>query len=95
MEQAYDQFRLAGVPAQASNNVGFLYEERGELARAYDYYMIALQEDPELTQARRNLERVCSQLGRPLPALPQPAAPPPTPSFEPPAATPAQSEPTS
>jgi len=95
MTRAYSEFRLAGVPAQASNNVGFLYEERGELARAYDYYVTALQEDPELTQARRNLERVCVQLGRPLPDLPEPTPPPKPSSFEPPADPPTPPEPKS
>jgi Flp pilus assembly protein TadD len=69
MEAAYRHFRRAGRPAQASNNMGYVLETKGELERAYDYYLIALSQDPNLVQARRNLERVCSRLGRPVPPL--------------------------
>ncbi|MBN2526278.1 MAG: tetratricopeptide repeat protein [Deltaproteobacteria bacterium] len=69
MSQALTSFKLAGVPAQAYNNMGFVHEERGELERAYNYYLQALELDPVLMQARRNLERVCAVLGRPIPQL--------------------------
>lgn len=69
MQEALQQFRLAGVPAQASNNLGFVYESRGELERAYELYLAALNQDPALVQARRNLHRVCERLGRPEPEL--------------------------
>jgi hypothetical protein len=49
--------------------MGFVHEERGDLERAYEYYMIALKQDPDLAQARRNLTRVCSRLGRPVPEV--------------------------
>lgn len=94
LDRAYRHFRLAGRPAQASNNMGFVHEERGEFERAYEYYVIALKEDPELRQARRNLERVCRQLGRPVPELevqsPEPGEPLPPPAVPsaPPVATP-------
>jgi Flp pilus assembly protein TadD len=67
MDKARQHFTLAGPPAQASNNLGFVHESRGELERAHDLYLEALGQDPELLQARRNLERMCERLGRPMP----------------------------
>lgn len=67
--QAYHHFKLAGLPAQASNNMGFVHETRGDLEKAYQYYKVAVKQDSELVQARRNLERVCKRLGRPLPEI--------------------------
>jgi Flp pilus assembly protein TadD len=67
MKEALQHFELAGVPAQARNNLGFVYESRGELEKAYDMYREALDADPALRQARRNLSRMCERLGRPVP----------------------------
>ena len=67
MDQALAHFKLAGPPAQAINNLGFVAEERGQLERAYALYAEAVEQDGELIQARRNLERVSLKLGRPLP----------------------------
>jgi Flp pilus assembly protein TadD len=74
--QAEAHFKLAGPPAQASNNLGFVFEERGEDERAYAYYVRALKEDPRLIPARSNLERVCKRLGRPMPEIKLPRAAP-------------------
>jgi len=69
LDLAVSHFKLAGPPAQASNNLGYLFEQRGELDRAYDQYALAVAQDGELIQARRNLERVSTRLGRPLPGV--------------------------
>jgi Flp pilus assembly protein TadD len=83
MDAAHKHFLLAGPAAQASNNVAFVYEESGNLPRAYDFYVISIHEDPGLIQARLNLERVCERLGRDLPELPEPPQPAP-PALPPP-----------
>lgn len=70
MKSASQHFALAGPPAQVSNNLGVLHEDRGELEAAYAYYLTAAQIDPQLVPARANLRRVCQALGRPLPELP-------------------------
>jgi Flp pilus assembly protein TadD len=72
LAKAAEQFALAGPPAQVSNNLGVLQEERGELEAAYTYYLTAAQIDPLLVPARANLQRVCTALGRELPELPDP-----------------------
>jgi Flp pilus assembly protein TadD len=72
-DKAEAQFGLAGPPAQASNNLGFLHEQRGELEPAYGYYLQAVQQDPLLEQARDNLKRVCVQLDRPVPEVELPS----------------------
>jgi Flp pilus assembly protein TadD len=69
LDKAYAHFRLAGPPAQATNNLAYVAEEQGQLERAYDLYLEALKQDSELVQAQRNLERVCLRLGRSLPNL--------------------------
>jgi Flp pilus assembly protein TadD len=69
IDKAYAHFRLAGPPAQATNNLAYVAEEQGQLERAYDLYLEAVKQDPELVQAHRNLERVCRTLGRSLPDL--------------------------
>lgn len=66
---AFRHFKLAGTPAQANNNLGFVFETRGKLERAYEHYAVALQQDPDLIQAEKNLERVCGILGRPVPSF--------------------------
>ena len=81
LDKAFAHFKLAGPRAQATNNLGYVAEEQGQLERAYELYAQAVKQDPELIQARRNLERVCLSLGRPLPDLgvesqPELAAPP-------------------
>lgn len=70
MKLAAEQFAMAGPPAQVSNNLGVLHEERGELETAYGYFLTAAQIDPQLVPARANLQRVCVALERPLPELP-------------------------
>jgi Flp pilus assembly protein TadD len=69
LDKAFAHFKLAGPPAQATNNLGYVAEEQGHLERAYELYVQAVKQDPELIQAHRNLERVCLSLGRPLPDL--------------------------
>lgn len=69
LDRAYQHFMRGGRPALASHNMGYLLEARGDFERAYEYYVIALAKDPDLVQARRNLERVCQRLGRPVPEI--------------------------
>lgn len=69
LDKALAHFKLAGPPAQAVNNLGYAAEDQGHLERAYDLYAQAVAQDPELIQAKRNLERVCTKLGRPVPNL--------------------------
>lgn len=76
MDKAAAEFAQAGPPAQVSNNLGVLQEERGDREGAYSYFLNAAQIDPLLVPARANLERVCAQLGRGMPELPDPKSMP-------------------
>ena len=67
LESAARHFKLAGTPAQANNNMGFVFETAGKLDKAFDYYAVALEQNPNLIQARKNLERVAGVLGRAVP----------------------------
>lgn len=69
--EAREHFRIAGDPAEAQNNMGIVYEERGELERAYLAYAKALARRPDLAAARGNLERICHRLGKPVPQITQ------------------------
>jgi Flp pilus assembly protein TadD len=69
LDKADEHFKFAGPPAQASNNLAYLYEERGELEQAYSYYVLSVMQDPLLVPARQNLERICGRLGRPVPEV--------------------------
>lgn len=66
-DEASEHFRLGGSAAEAANNLGLMYEERGELDQAYEAYVAAVQADPDLAAAQGNLERVASQLHKPVP----------------------------
>ena len=70
IELALRHFQFAGPPAQATNNLGVVFEERGELERAFDAYVAACRIDPRLVPSRANLARVGERLGRALPELP-------------------------
>jgi Flp pilus assembly protein TadD len=70
VDDAWAHFRLGGSKAQAINNLGLVYEGRGDLDRAVELFVQALAENAELTAARGNLERVCKRLGRPVPEIP-------------------------
>ena len=67
--RAREHFRLAGSVAEAENNIGLVHEQRGDLDSAYHAYVTALLREPQLRQARGNLERVCERLGKPMPSL--------------------------
>lgn len=69
IEDASEHFRLAGTPAEAANNLGVVFEDLGQLERAYDAFATAVREAPDLAAARGNLQRICEQLGKPLPAV--------------------------
>jgi Flp pilus assembly protein TadD len=68
-DEAFEHFRLAGPRSQATNNLGLVHEERGDLEAAHDLYLEALRHDPDLAEAHGNLGRVCEELGRPVPPL--------------------------
>jgi Flp pilus assembly protein TadD len=67
LDRAWDHFLRGGSPAEAKNNLGVVYESRGELEAAFELYLEALRSDPNLEQARGNLERVAEPLNRPMP----------------------------
>lgn len=73
--RAYREFRRAGSEAEALNNVGYVYELRGELGRAQQAYSDALKADPNLAQAKKNLDNVAKRMGKPQ-VGPEPVAPP-------------------
>jgi Flp pilus assembly protein TadD len=67
IDKAWDHFRRGGSLAEATNNLGMVHEGRGELDAAFELYLEALRTDPDLVQARGNLQRVSASLDRPLP----------------------------
>lgn len=68
LDEASEHFRLGGTPGEAANNLGVVYEDRGDVENAYRAYADAVRLAPDLEPARDNLERVAAQLHRPLPA---------------------------
>lgn len=70
LELALRHFQFAGPPAQATNNLGVVLEERGDLDRAFDAYVAACRIDPRLVPSRANLARVSERLGKAIPELP-------------------------
>jgi Flp pilus assembly protein TadD len=67
INRAWDHFLRGGTPAEAKNNLGMVHEGRGDLEAAFELYLEALRSDPELSQARGNLERVAAPLERTMP----------------------------
>jgi Flp pilus assembly protein TadD len=68
--RAAREFEMGGTPVEAKVNLGFAYEQRGDLSNAYDLYTEATRLDPKSKRARSNLVHVAELLGRPAPALP-------------------------
>jgi len=68
--RAAREFALGGTPVEAKVNLGFAYEQHGDLANAYDLYAEAARLDPRSKRARSNLVHVAELLGRPAPPLP-------------------------
>jgi Flp pilus assembly protein TadD len=75
--RAAREFALGGTPVEAKVNLGFAYEQHGDLSNAYDLYVEATRMDPQSKRARTNLVHVAELLGRPAPAMPGEAAPAP------------------
>jgi len=50
-----------GSEAQANNNLGVIYERKGDLVHATEAYQTAVSIDPALNEAKRNLDRVKKQ----------------------------------
>jgi len=73
--RAAREFALGGTPFEAKVNLGFAYEQHGDLTNAYDLYVEATRMDPQSKRARSNLVHVAELLGRPAPgeATPAPA----------------------
>lgn len=69
IDEARDHFQRGGDEAEAANNLGMVLEERGELERAYEAFVTAVDRSPDLVQARGNLERICERLGKPVPVI--------------------------
>lgn len=69
LDEARHHFALGGNVAEATNNLGMVHEERGELEQAYAAFESASRTDPELVAARGNLRRICERLGRPMPEI--------------------------
>jgi Flp pilus assembly protein TadD len=59
VEEAVRQFGRAGTEAQVANNVGLLFEARGDRGLACDRYREAVAMDPQLAAATKNLARAC------------------------------------
>jgi Flp pilus assembly protein TadD len=66
--RAAQQFELGGTAAEAKNNLGYAYEQAGNLPQAFDRYVEALRLDSTLRRAHSNLRHVAQQLQRPIPA---------------------------
>jgi Flp pilus assembly protein TadD len=80
LPSAAREFRMGGSEVDATNNLGFAYERRGDMANAYDLYLQAVRIDPKAERPRSNLVHAALVLGRPIPsevaAAPAPASPP-------------------
>jgi Flp pilus assembly protein TadD len=68
LPSAAREFRMGGNEVDATNNLGFAYERRGDLANAYDLYLQAVRLDPTATRPRSNLVHAAVVLGRTIPA---------------------------
>ncbi len=94
LPSAAREFHMGGSEVDATNNLGFAYERRGDMANAYDLYLEAVRIDPNAVRPRSNLVHAAVVLGRPIPAevATAPAASssaPSSPLSKEPAATPA------
>ena len=68
LPSAAREFRMGGNEVDATNNLGFAYERRGDMANAYDLYLQAVRIDPTAVRPRSNLMHAALVLGRPIPA---------------------------
>lgn len=75
--RAAREFALGGTPIEAKVNLGFAYEQHGDLTNAYDLYVEATRMDPQSKRARSNLVHVAELLGRPAPVMPGQVVPAP------------------
>ena len=95
LPSAAREFRMGGSEVDATNNLGFAYERRGDMANAFDLYLQAVRLDPTALRPRSNLLHAALVLGRPVPAevaaAPAPVSSPASPSAS--AASPSASAP--
>jgi Flp pilus assembly protein TadD len=95
LPSAAREFRMGGSEVDATNNLGFAYERRGDMANAYDLYLQAVRIDPTAVRPRSNLVHAALALGRSIPAevaaapAPVSSSAPSSPLSKEPAATPA------
>jgi len=79
LPSAAREFRMGGSEVDATNNLGFAYERRGDMSNAYDLYLQAVRIDPTAVRPRSNLVHAAVVLGRPIPAevaaAPAPSSP--------------------
>jgi len=68
LPSAAREFRMGGSEVDATNNLGFAYERRGDMANAYDLYLQAVRLDPKAVRPRTNLVHAALVLGRQIPA---------------------------
>jgi Flp pilus assembly protein TadD len=68
LPSAAREFRMGGSEVDATNNLGFAYERRGDMSNAYDLYLQAVRIDPTAVRPRSNLVHAAVVLGRPIPA---------------------------
>lgn len=71
VEAAKEAFLAAGSEAMAQNNLGVIYEQRGQKALAREAYAAALALDPKLTEAQKNLKRLEASLSTSTPETPE------------------------
>jgi Flp pilus assembly protein TadD len=85
LPSAAREFRMGGSEVDATNNLGFAYERRGDMANAYDLYLQAVRIDPNALRPRSNLVHAAVVLGRPIPAevtaTPSASSPAPSPAL--------------
>ncbi len=60
---AMRQFLLAGTEAMAFANLAFSYQAQGDTKQARDLYRMALEADPALEAAQKNLALLCESQG--------------------------------
>ncbi len=64
LDRARREFAHGGNADEAANNLGYVYELRGDVRAACAHYREALSENPNLRAAVENAKRACADEGR-------------------------------